>query len=509
SRPRAPPSRPSARDAARPYPMLYGENEAEITAALMAFGPRERGVPPARVAELLAQVTEDKPARPMHLAGIDALGRRAEAAAIDMLEAQVKRHGALAIRAVRAMGEARASSALLRVNVEALARDPVLALAYMEALAACDADKARERIDGWLASTVRPAAFRGERGTFALVHAAALARTAGFDARQREFLEHDAMLVRAAAAEAIAARPDVVLLDPLIAAIARAANDPGYDAAHFAVAAVEAVGERFPAQSFARTKCVDALRPLLADPRGPVRERAAEALYTLAHERHDKVFFNIAPSRPPDAYARIARALGTTSSVNVETDRGPFVIDVPIGVAPLVADRFIELVRAKFYDGLVVHRVEPLFVMQTGDPMGTGYGGTGKLLPDETGAIAFDGPGVVGLATAGRDTGDSQWFVTHRATPHLDGAYTAFGRVASGIEVVLGIVPGDVIRRMTITGEGAPPPEPLASDELRVTSYECHRNIERQTAPNESTCRYPIASLRFHSSFVTRHSQFG
>ena len=108
---------------------------------------------------------------------------------------------------------------------------------------------------------------------------------------------------------------------------------------------------------------------------------------------------------------------------------------------------FLDLARRGYFDGLTFHRVVPGFVVQGGDPRGDGNGGPGFALRDEIGERPY-GRGVVGMALSGKDTGGSQLFVTLAPAPHLDGRYTVFGWVASGMDVVDKIRPGDVIEKV-------------------------------------------------------------
>ena len=109
-----------------------------------------------------------------------------------------------------------------------------------------------------------------------------------------------------------------------------------------------------------------------------------------------------------------------------------------------IAEIFLGLVRQGFYDGLAFHRVVPDFVVQAGDPRGDGWGGPGFELRDEITRIRYR-RGVVGMADSGPDTAGSQFFVALAAQPHLDGRYTAFGRVVAGDELLDRIEQGDRI----------------------------------------------------------------
>ena len=142
-----------------------------------------------------------------------------------------------------------------------------------------------------------------------------------------------------------------------------------------------------------------------------------------------------------------------TPRVFLHTRKGRIEIRLDVVEAPLSAASFVALARRGFYDGLTFHRVEPGFVVQGGCPRGDGNGGPGYTLRDEIGGRAF-GRGAVGMALAGKDTGGSQFFVTLAPAPQLDGAYPLVGWVATGMDVVDRIRPGDVIERVEVwTGE--------------------------------------------------------
>jgi len=104
----------------------------------------------------------------------------------------------------------------------------------------------------------------------------------------------------------------------------------------------------------------------------------------------------------------------------------------------------LRLVRGGFYRGLTFHRVVPNFVVQGGDPRGDGWGGPGYTLRSEFSTVRY-GRGTVGMASAGKDTEGSQFFITHSPQPHLDGRYTVVGRVLRGMDVVDALRVGDRI----------------------------------------------------------------
>jgi cyclophilin family peptidyl-prolyl cis-trans isomerase len=135
--------------------------------------------------------------------------------------------------------------------------------------------------------------------------------------------------------------------------------------------------------------------------------------------------------------------------VAVATDAGEFEMTFDAVRAPLTVDALLGLIEAKFFDGLLFHRVVPDFVVQGGDPRGDGTGGPGFSIRDELSPVEYR-RGTAGIALSGPDTGGSQWFVTLSRQPHLDGNYATFGQVTSGLEVLDDIQQGMKIRAMKV-----------------------------------------------------------
>lgn len=155
-------------------------------------------------------------------------------------------------------------------------------------------------------------------------------------------------------------------------------------------------------------------------------------------------------------YKRAASRMNGTVKATLTTEKGTFTIDLLPEDAPLTVDNFIKLARSNYFNGLEVHRVVPNFVMQDGDPRGDGNGGPGWSIRCEINMVPYE-RGAVGMALSGKDTGGSQWFVTHSPQPHLDGGYTVFGRVNSeGMKVVDNIMRGDKILNVKIVEGGSP-----------------------------------------------------
>ena len=135
-----------------------------------------------------------------------------------------------------------------------------------------------------------------------------------------------------------------------------------------------------------------------------------------------------------------------------ETSRGTIVCELFAKDAPMTVNNFVFLARDKFYDGTKFHRVIENFMVQGGDPEGTGRGGPGYKFGDEVGAgKPKHKVGSLSMANAGPGTNGSQFFITHVVTDWLDGKHTVFGQVQSGQEVVDGISAGDVLKKLTIS----------------------------------------------------------
>ncbi|HJP92778.1 MAG TPA: peptidylprolyl isomerase [Pyrinomonadaceae bacterium] len=155
-------------------------------------------------------------------------------------------------------------------------------------------------------------------------------------------------------------------------------------------------------------------------------------------------------TRNTDAdYKRALARIGRTVRAVVTTSKGSFTIEFLPELAPLTVDNFVQLAQRGYFRNVTIHRVVPNFVIQDGDPRGDGNGGPGYQIRCEINQAIYD-RAAVGMALSGKDTGGSQWFVTHSPQPHLDGGYTVFGRVVAGMDVVDKIVRGDVIQSIAI-----------------------------------------------------------
>lgn len=208
----------------------------------------------------------------------------------------------------------------------------------------------------------------------------------------------------------------------------------------------EAIVRTFGELGLRDDRARDILNEAMADPDGRVAVAAAEA--------YRKLFFQEAtpaprPKRPlTNAYFesnRYKRAI-------IETEKGSVVIALYPEEAPLTVENFVKLARQGFFNGLSFHRVVPNFVAQSGCPRGDGWGGPGYTIRCEVNPLPYQ-RGSVGMALSGKDTGGSQFFITHSPEPHLDGTYTVFGQVIEGMEIVDQLKRDDLIRNVRVPGD--------------------------------------------------------
>ena len=139
----------------------------------------------------------------------------------------------------------------------------------------------------------------------------------------------------------------------------------------------------------------------------------------------------------------------------IDTDKGVMRVELNYRAASMSVANFANLAMRGFYDGLGFHRVERNFMAQGGDPLGTGMGGPGYRFAGEI-ILKHNQPGIISMANSGPGTDGSQFFLTHVATPHLDGLHSVFGRVVEGLPVVRQISRGDLINSISIEGDPAP-----------------------------------------------------
>lgn len=136
----------------------------------------------------------------------------------------------------------------------------------------------------------------------------------------------------------------------------------------------------------------------------------------------------------------------------IDTNKGVIEVELNPRAAPTTVANFVNLAQRGFYDGLLFHRVERNFMIQGGDPLGNGTGGPGYKFRGEI-ILRHNQPGIISMANSGPGTDGSQFFLTHLATPHLDGIHSVFGKVVAGLPNIYKIQRSDVINSIVIHGD--------------------------------------------------------
>jgi len=247
--------------------------------------------------------------------------------------------------------------------------------------------------------------------------------------------------VRLAALDWLGEHPvlPIATLGPAVAkALVDESEEPG-------LSGLKALGARVKAASADRPAALE-MAGYVIEKEGYVLRRAAIAL-TKELEAPAPELLPPDDGRRTEDYGEIIERTWAPRQVAIETEKGTIVVDLTCRAAPLTCLSFLQLAAQGFYDGLTFHRVVPDFVIQGGDPRGDGIGGPGYSIRDEIGRLRYD-RGVLGMALAGPDTGGSQFFLTLSPQPHLDGGFTAFGKVVAGDAVLDQIQGGDRIVRI-------------------------------------------------------------
>ncbi len=254
-------------------------------------------------------------------------------------------------------------------------------------------------------------------------------------------LKSDDPVVRGAAARGLGTIKAADAVAALIEAVRTAQGDGLYVAR---TAALEALTTLDPAAAGPR------LTAALADRDWAVRVRAAERLRQL-DPAADVSSMRPAPAPSVPDLAAIDAFLAPQYSPQayIDTSKGTIQIELAVLDAPRTVANFIALARRNYFRGVQLHRVVPDFVVQDGDPRGDGEGGPGYTIRDELNQRPYL-RGAVGMALDWADTGGSQFFITHSPQPHLDGRYTVFGQVVSGMDVVDRLQQWDTIERIRV-----------------------------------------------------------
>ncbi|HLG16261.1 MAG TPA: HEAT repeat domain-containing protein [Blastocatellia bacterium] len=316
--------------------------------------------------------------------------------------------------------------------------------AYAQGLGQLGTDRAKQALSGLLAGTTygKP----DWRALSDILNAMSAAKVGGFRKVLLDQLKAEDVMVRATAATLLGelGEPSDEVINALKEAYKAGRADKMNDAR---IAILET------AARLKRPMSVEALSELTRDPDYVVRLKALELLREsgadLSGQRlqvgkaetgHDRAYWK--------RIAELSVAVKTPVAV-IHTKKGIIRIELFASDAPMTVDNFIQLSRRGFYDGLTFMRVVPNFVIQGGDPRNDMNGGPGYQIRCEINLREY-GTGAVGMALSGKDTGGSQFFITHSPQPHLDGGYTVFGQVIEGMEVVNRIGRGDRIERVEI-----------------------------------------------------------
>ncbi len=259
-------------------------------------------------------------------------------------------------------------------------------------------------------------------------------------------LHHEDFAVRATAVDALGRTKDPKYLSMLIKTYETSQRPAEVEGR---VALLDVLAE------FNTSEAIPLYERALLDPEFTIRRHAIDGLKKLVGSR----YFRNGEVKDPEEFLFLEGKVtekrvteyppefGTPREpieVTMKLEKGDVVIRLLGADAPMHAENFARLANRNFYDGLRIHRVVPNFVIQGGDPRGDGWGGAGEILHDQINFLVYR-RGMVGMPIAGKDTGGSQFFITQSRQPHLDGNYTVFGEVVSGMEVVDRTEVGDKI----------------------------------------------------------------
>lgn len=254
-------------------------------------------------------------------------------------------------------------------------------------------------------------------------------------------LKESDVIIRGTAADLLGdLPPSEEITRTLAAAWPQAANDTLNDAA---LSILDSLGKQ------KSTAANDVIKEALKSGDPLIRRRAVNLLKANGAGDFSSQIGTVQTRNTEADYKRALARIGKSTRAVVTTSKGSFTIDLLPEDAPLTVDNFVQLAQRDYFRNITIHRVVPNFVIQDGDPRGDGNGGPGYQIRCEINQVLYD-RAAVGMALSGKDTGGSQWFVTHSPQPHLDGGYTVFGRVTSGMDVVDKIVRGDIIQSIAI-----------------------------------------------------------
>mgnify|MGYP001580373687 CR=1 FL=1 len=226
----------------------------------------------------------------------------------------------------------------------------------------------------------------------------------------------------------------------LNAAFARLASPDDVEAMQSALSAMGNIGD---------ARFIPTLETALKDPDRTVAMFADAALSRITHQDYSAKVSKATKPLRTDYDWETLESIQPAQTVSLMTNKGIIKLQLMREHAPFTVLSFVKLARRGFYKGLTFHRVVPNFVVQGGDPRGDGWGGPGYAIRSEFSMTNFE-RGMVGIASAGKDTEGCQFFITHSPAPHLDGRYTIFAKVVEGQDVVDRIQVGDTITEITL-----------------------------------------------------------
>ncbi|MFA5911421.1 MAG: HEAT repeat domain-containing protein [Vicinamibacterales bacterium] len=371
----------------------------------------------------------------LQLEAIVALGQLRQANAVDLLVDLVSAEWP-SVRAAALLALARTDVDTFISAISGL--DPDVHWSVRAAMASALGELPKERAEAALSNMMRDA---DQRVLPSVIDALAKVGSAGAAAEMVARLKADDPVVRAAAARGLATLKAPGAATALTEALALSQRDGLYVARTAALDALTAVD---PA----------AARPLLTAALGDkdwaVRLRAAEDLRKIDAGADLSAMRPAPPPTVPELAAVDTFVSPQYSpSAYIDTSRGTIQVELAVLDAPRTVANFIALARKNYFRGVQLHRVVPDFVVQDGDPRGDGEGGPGYTIRDEINQRPYL-RGTVGMALDWADTGGSQFFITHSPQPHLDGRYTVFGQVISGMDVVDRLQQWDTIERIRI-----------------------------------------------------------
>lgn len=265
-------------------------------------------------------------------------------------------------------------------------------------------------------------------------------KTKGVDVILRDSLASDDESIRTTAASLIANFPADENLKALIAAFNRIKDQRSTDDKPALLTALS---------KYRNPEAVNTIKSALTDRDHLIRRRAIELLKQAGVGDFSNSIGIVDTGHTTGYYSGLIRLMNRKIMAVINTNKGPITLELYPKDAPNTVQSFISLSKKGFFNGISFHRVVSNFVIQGGDPQGTGEGGPGYQIRCEINTKPYL-RGALGMALSGKDTGGSQFFITHAPQPHLDGGYTVFGKVINGMKIVDRIVRGDSIKSILI-----------------------------------------------------------